>query len=41
MTLIYLLVGLFIAWVVVLFLTAKTENYIEWLVKTMREEEDI
>jgi|ETN07SMinimDraft_1059922.scaffolds.fasta_scaffold79803_2 uncharacterized membrane protein YuzA (DUF378 family) len=41
MTLIYLLVGLFIVWTVTLFLTAKTENYIESLVETMRKDEEI
>jgi len=41
MTLVYILAGLFIAWVVVLFLTAKTANYIESLVRTMREEGEI
>lgn len=41
MTLVYLLAGLFIAWIVALFLAAKTENYIESLVETMRKDEEI
>ena len=41
MILVYLLTGLFIAWIVALFITAKTENYIEKVVKTMRKDGDI
>ena len=37
----YLMAGMFIAWAVVLFLAAQVENYIEWLVKTMRKDGDI
>jgi hypothetical protein len=37
----YLMAGLFITWAAVLFLAAQVENYIEWLVKTMRKEGDI
>ena len=36
-----LMVGLFVAWIAGTFLTAKTANYIEWLVENMREEGDI
>ena len=41
MTFAYLLVGLFITWAVGIFIVAKGQNYIEWLVKTMREEGEI
>ena len=36
-----LMIGMFITWIAVAFLAAKTENYIEWLVRTMREEGNI
>ena len=41
MTLTYLLVGLFITWIIGIIIVAKSQNYIEWLVKTMREEGEI
>ena len=41
MTFAYLMVGMFIAWAVVLFLAANVVVYIENLVKTIRAEGDI
>ena len=41
MTLTYLLVGLFITWTIGIIIVAKSQNYIEWLVKTMWKEKDI
>ena len=41
MTFAYLLAGLFIAWAIGLFLAAKTANYIETLVNTMKKEGSI
>ena len=41
MTFTYLMVGIFIAWAVALFLTANVAIYIENLVKIMKEEGDI
>ena len=37
----YLMLGMSFAWLVGVFLVAKSQNYIEWLVKTMREEGEI
>ena len=41
MTFVYLMLGMFFAWLVGIFLVAQVENYIENLVKTMRKEGEI
>ena len=40
-TYVYLMIGLFIAWLAGIFLVAQVENYIENLVENMREEGEI